>query len=625
MCGLAGFVGASDASVELEKVVRQMVATLWRRGPDAEGVYVAGKTALGHRRLRVIDLAGSAQPMVTRDQSLAMVFNGEIYNYRELRAVLVERGSIFQTEGDGEVILEGYRTWGDRVLDKLRGMFAFAIWDRERERLFAARDHLGVKPLYYFRNGEILAFASEMKALREHPAAPERNVDLEAVGLYLQCQFIPSPRTIWQGISKLPAAHALSFEGDRLEVWRYWSPDFKAKLDLDEANAAEQTEAALREAIMGMLVADVRLGAFLSGGLDSSLVAALMTELRGGPIETFNLGFANTSAASEHREAERVARHLGSRHHCLMIEPQQALERFDDLAEIYDEPLADTAALPTLALSALARRHVTVVLTGEGADELFSGYRNYHTRMREEYQWTRWLGSPFSPVRWLVPLLPMKARANRVLSAAAVPLAQRHVTIPKLLHEAELAGASTKAFASRLAECLSAIAGRHFEECNSADYHDRIMWVDTRLWLPDDLLTKVDRATMAHSLEARVPYLDHRFVEFAARLPCQYKQRGHERKLILRRIAAKYLPPEIIHRGKQGFVLPVKEWLAGELRGHLHEHLDRFAKRQLLRPAAIHRWFHQHLSGAKNHSFRLWALLILEKWFQRWMPDFRLD
>lgn len=624
MCGLCGYLGDRSTGDD-EAVLARMAGTLYRRGPDAEGIHHASPIHLGHRRLSVIDLAGSAQPLFSADGELALVFNGEIYNYRELREELRGRGHAFRTDGDGEVILAGYREWGDAVVRRLQGMFAFALWDAPKQRLFLARDHLGVKPLYVYHRNGLTAFASELKALLEHPDV-DRAIDLDAIGLYLRCQYVPGPRSIYQHIRKLQPAHTMVIENGEARIEPYWTPDFRDKLDVSLDEAADLLEKELRASVERMLVADVPLGAFVSGGIDSSLVAAIMADLRGGKLQTFNLGFSNTTAASEHEHAQAVADHIGADHHCLMIEHADALERFDDLAEIFDEPLADSAALPTLALSGLARQHVTVVLTGEGADEIFSGYSNYRKRMEEE-RITRWLGAAWSPLRYLGPALPARLAKDRIISASSRPLAKRYQTIPNIFHEAEWPGIFSPALRRHARARLDDLAATAYAECDSADYHDRLMWVDTRLWLPDDLLVKVDRATMAYSLEARVPYLDHQFIEFACRLRSEHKQQGHNTKLVLRKVAERYLPKHILERGKQGFFLPAKEWLKHELHDHLLEHLGEggLLKRNLVQPAAVRRLVDDHLTGRRTNSFRLWALLMLEKWFRRWAPDFRLE
>jgi len=616
MCGLAGYLSATRLG---DDVLAAMTTRLAHRGPDADGYYRDGPVALGHRRLSVIDIAGSPQPMSTPDGELTIIFNGEIYNFRELRAALAERGHKLHTAGDTEALLYAYREYGTRMLEHIQGMFAFALWDRPAQRLFIARDHLGVKPLYYYWDGATLVFASELKGLLDHPAV-KREIDLEALGLYLEAQYIPAPKTIYRHVRKLEAGHALVVEGGKLAITRYWLPDYSRKLALEEGEALAQLEAELRRSVESMLVADVPLGSFLSGGVDSSVVSALMVDIARRPIDTFTLGFEGETAQSEHAHAERVARHIGAQSHVLMLAPATLLACLEDWVQVYDEPFADPAALPTMLLSRLTRKHVTVVLTGEGADEVFAGYGNYRKRVSEE-RVTSVLGASFSPLRPLVRALPARVRKERLLKAIGEPRARRYVTIPQVFDAALSCELYTPAFLAGQSSRMADYAERYYGECNSPDYLDRIMYVDARLWLPDDLLTKVDRATMASSLEARVPYLDHRFFEFCARLDPRLKQHGRTGKYLLKRLAEKLLPMDVVHRAKQGFMPPLAEWFGGALKGEASSAFARLAKRGLFQPAAI-----QRLTAAARPSDagRLWALLVLERWFQRYAPQFAL-
>jgi asparagine synthase (glutamine-hydrolysing) len=622
MCGIAGYISSKAFAAD---TLAEMTRRLAHRGPDAEGLFSRGQAHLGHRRLCVIDIAGSAQPMSSADDALTVVFNGEIYNFRALRQELADLGWRFRSSGDTEVLLAGWRAWGPRVVDHLQGMFAFALWDARDGTLFAARDHLGVKPFHYAWNGETFVFGSEIKALLAHPAVA-REIDVRALRLYLECQFVPAPHTIFTGIRKLPPGHALHLKGGKLEIRGFWRPDYADKLDIDDDDATHALDGALRSSVAGMLIADVPVGAFVSGGVDSALIAALMTDIRGGPIDTFNIGFEG-DVPSEHREAAAVARHIGSRHHAVMLSADDVLDAFDHWIDIFDEPFADQAALPTMLLAAYARQHVTVALTGEGADEVFGGYANYRNREREE-RYVRWLAHPASPLPALVRLLPTRARKDRLLRAIAEPLPRRYRTIPNVFDSLTQPSLLTPSLieASRAGPDLGVFAAQAYDECNSDEYVDRLLHIDMRLWLPDDLLTKVDRATMAHALEARVPYLDHRLVEFCARLRANLKIRGRTHKFLLKRVAARYLPAAVVERGKQGFVMPLSEWLTGRLAGELETHLlgDGLARRGIFRASELHRLLREHRSGRRRHAGRLWALLILERWFRRHAPEWRM-
>ena len=633
MCGLSGFVDFAGTTRDAGDVLRRMNRRLAHRGPDAEGYFHQGPAWLGHRRLSVIDLAASIQPMSTADGCHTLVFNGEIYNYRALRQQLEAKGRTFRTAGDTEVTLQAIAEWQDAALANLQGMFAFATWDAETQTLFAARDHLGVKPFHYFWDGKLFAFASELKALLEHPGIPQK-IDLDALGLFLECQYIPAPLTIYKHIHKLPAGHALRLQHGELKTWQYWTLDYRNKPAWDEADSLSRMDTELRRSVESMLVADVPLGAFLSGGVDSSVVAAMMTDITGKPIDTFNLGFLHSdksvdSSQSEHVQAARVARHIGSRHHALMVAPDDVLDAFDSWVDVFDEPFGDQAALPTMLLSKLTRQHVTVALTGEGADELFSGYGNYAKRVREE-RITALLGHPHSPLRALVPHLPALWQKDRIVKAMGLPVSHRYATIPNLFDRATHPALFSDAFLAQqknhLAAHLSNYAAAFFDQCNSSSYLEKIMNVDMRLWLPDDLLTKVDRATMAYSLEARVPYLDHKFVEFVAQLDPAYKQRGKTTKYILKKLAEKYLPHDIIYRPKQGFVMPLTQWLDGGLKPRMEHALGAagLGKRGLFRAGALQRVLREHRTGRSNHAGRLWALTVLELWFAKYAPEFEL-
>ena len=621
MCGLAGYHSRTRYP---DDVLVAMTSQLTHRGPDAEGYYRNGSVAFGHRRLSVLDIAGSIQPMSTPDGSLTCVFNGEIYNFSALRDTLSKRGHAFQTRGDTEVLLYAYREYGTAMLDHLQGMFAFALWDSREQRLFLARDHLGVKPLYYHWSGTEFVFGSELKSVIAHPAVP-RELNLNALGLYLERQFIPAPISVYRDVQKLGAGHAMTIGKGRLDTWQYWRPDYSNKFQFDESQARASLKKELRDSVERMLVADVPLGSFLSGGIDSSLISAMMAEITGKPIETFNLGFEGEGAESEHAQARLVSRHIGSNHHLLMLQQSDLLSAFHQWVDAFDEPFADPAALPTMLLAQLARRQVTVVLTGEGADEVFSGYDNYRKRVSEE-RVSGVLGARYSPLRYLVRLLPLRVRKDRLLKAIVEPLSRRYVTIPSVFDSTLFPGLFSDPFLAAQRTHMADCAARFFDECNSSHYIDKLMYVDARLWLPDDLLTKVDRATMAYSLEARVPYLDHRFFEFCARLDPNLKQRGRTGKYLLRKVAEEYLPASIIERPKQGFMPPLAEWLSGVLKQETLAALSTqgLGKRGLFRPGALDKLLGQHYGGHRNHRGRLWALLMLEKWFQRYAPDYSL-
>ncbi len=621
MCGITGYLSDDPRA---RAALPAMTAALAHRGPDADGFHFDGPVGFGHRRLKVIDLDGSAQPLFSADGAIAVVFNGEIYNFRELRRELADAGCAFATKGDGEVLIHGWRRWGRGLLDRIGGMFAFALWDRERRELFLARDHLGVKPLYYAWHRGALVFGSELKALLPFPGLP-RTLDLDALALYLECQYIPAPYSVYAEVRKLAAGHWLSVSDGRLSSGEFWRPSYLPKHAFAAGAAVDALDAQLQRSIRSMLVADVPLGAFVSGGVDSGLIAAMATRLSGSALDTFNLGFTGRDVGSEHEEAARVARHIGSRHHCLMLAPDDVLPALERWVGVFDEPFGDQAALPTMLLAEYARRDVTVVLTGEGADEVFGGYGNYVKRLSEE-RITAILGARGSPLPWLFRRLPPRLARDRIVKAAMEPRSRRYATIPNifdaLLRREYFTDAFRQAGRARIADRAEAF----HDECDSPAYLDHLLNVDARLWLPDDLLAKVDRATMAFSLEARVPYLDHDFFGWCARLDPKLKVDGGARKVLLRQLAARYLPDDIVHRPKQGFMMPLERWLAHELAPDIAAALgpQGLQRRGLIRPEAIARLQAEHGSGRKNHAMRLWVLLILERWFARYEPDFAL-
>ena len=623
MCGIAGYLSLRPPG---DGVLEAMTTTLAHRGPDADGFYrdrhEHWSVGLGHRRLSVIDLEASRQPMATADERHVVSFNGEIYNFQTLRAELEAQGRTFRTRGDTEVLLQGYAHWGEAVVERLQGMFAFAIWDRLTGSLFLARDQLGVKPLHFAWDGQHFVFGSEIKALLASGVV-SHDVDLDALGLYLESQFIPGPLTIHRAIRKLAPGEALRIRGGQLESWRYWQPHYRPKADFEESEALAQLEVELRKSVESMMVADVPLGSFLSGGIDSSLVSALMTDIGGRPINTFHIGFVGRDAQSEHEKADIVARHIGAHHHVLMMEGKEIVEAFDDFGRVFDEPYGDPAAVPTLLLAQMARRQVTVALTGEGADELFSGYGNY-LRHEAVQRWAKPLTGRWSPLPPLVRMLPARLRKDRGLKAITTPPSRRYVTVPHVFDHLLKPGLFSAGLLAGQTREMADFAQPFYEECDTAYEIERAMYVDLRLWLPDDLMVKMDRATMAHSLEARVPFLDHRFVEFCARLHPRFKQNGPTTKYLLKQLAMRYLPGTIVHRSKQGFMPPLADWIAGQLGDRVRGALTSLDRRGLFQPGVLDKLLADHQSGGARHGGRLWVLLMLENWFEHHAADWRL-
>jgi asparagine synthase (glutamine-hydrolysing) len=624
MCGIAGQVNSDQRPVEPGRMAA-MGARLRHRGPDDAGVYVKGPVGLAHQRLSILDLSPAGhQPMSNEDGSIWIVFNGEIYNYQELRRPL-ETSHTFRSQTDTEVILHLYEEHGAQCVPLLRGMFAFAIWDQHAQRLLLARDRLGKKPLFYAADETGLSFASELKALlvgRQTPA-----VDPVALHHYLTFQYVPAPQTIFHGIRKLLPGHLAVYEHGKLSDCAYWSLSYEPKLrrGSDEEYQAE-FDALLQEAVRLRLLSDVPLGAFLSGGVDSSSVVAMMSGLMAGPVKTFSIGFQE-EAYNELPYARRVAQLFGTDHHEFMVAPS-ALEILPAVARVYDEPYADSSAIPTYYLSELSRRHVTVVLNGDGGDELLAGYPRY--RFEPFDRWAAHHLSPGSRERLaalLLPCLPATrgfGRLRSVLERALTPFSRTYLKRICYFSPEEKAGLYTADFRERVhGQDSATLLDGWFEDAEAGELLDRLLSVDTRSYLPDDLLVKVDRASMAHSLEARSPFLDHKLVEFAAALPVSVKIRNGEAKHLLKAVMRGRLPADILDRPKMGFGVPLDRWFRGDCLGFLRETLlsRRSRARGYFRPEVVERMVGEHQAGTANYAYRLYALLMLELWQREYVDE----
>ena len=623
MCGIAGCLHF-DSMKGIDRVLLQrMSETLVHRGPDGAGIYLSGPVGLAHRRLSIIDLESGRQPMSNENGTLWIVFNGEIYNFQELRGELLSKGYRFKTKSDTEVLLHLYEEKGADCLKDLRGMFAFAIWDALKKTLFLARDRVGKKPLYYYADERRFIFGSEIKAILQDPEV-RREVNREALHDYLTLGYTPSPGTMFRGIQKLPPAHSLLVQEGRIETRCYWTLRHDPKWQGSLAEAEDRLLAELKEAVRIRLVSDVPLGAFLSGGLDSSLVVSLMSELVGKPVKTFTIGFENEDF-SEVSFARRVARHLGTEHHEFIVKPDAAAI-LPKLIWHYNEPFGDSSCIPTYYVAKLAREHVTVALNGDGGDESFAGYDRYKAgKLSQILQGT----PPF--------LLSLGARACGWLARKPGGgrrsgfLRQQHFLEAMLqyprLSERYLRWVSyfmeeknalyTDDFKAALASRRTAdLFENYFDPRLSLGVVDRLMALDIQTYLPEDLLVKMDVATMANSLEARSPFLDQNVMAFAAGLPEAMKLKGWTGKFILRRLAVKRLPKEIVTRRKMGFAVPIGHWFRTNLRTYLLDTLldSRSLQRGYFKREAISRVLQEHLEGKEDHSPRVWALLNLELW-----------
>lgn len=643
MCGIAGLFtpAASMGGDRLRESVAAMIATLRHRGPDGEGIWTdeASAVALGHRRLSVVDLtATGAQPMTSADGRFAVTYNGEGYNAAELRADLAARGIAWRGHSDTEVLCEGFSAWGvEATVRRFNGMFAFAAWDTRERRLYLGRDRMGIKPLYWARANGGIAFASELKALRVLPKF-DAAIDRDAVVQFLRFCYIPAPRTIYAAARKLEPGHILvaGTNGD-IEDRVYWSAREVARAGvlsrrpMDETEAAERLEELLGDAVHRQMISDVPLGAFLSGGVDSSLVAALMRAKSNGTVRTFSIGF-HEPGFNEAVHAAAVARHLGTEHTEFYVEPRHAIEAIPTMAEMYDEPFADSSQIPTYLLAGLTRRHVTVALSGDGGDELFGGYTRYvmHARLAGAMALM-----PASMRRALARGLDAVPgafwdAAGRVLPARVCP---SHLG-DKARKAAEVLALDEKDLYRRLVSHWTDPAalvpgGRDPRDVPQwdeglaglfPDAVDRMQLIDTLTYLPDDILTKVDRATMAVSLEARVPLLDHRVVELVWSFPRAFRVKGGVGKRILRRILHRHVPPALVERPKMGFGVPIGAWLRGPLRDWAESLLAErsLAAGGLVDPAPVRRLWAEHLSGRRDGGYLLWDVLMLESWRARW-------
>jgi asparagine synthase (glutamine-hydrolysing) len=621
MCGIAGRFNFDAAHpVDRARLVA-MTDAVAHRGPDAGGYYLDAGLGLGHRRLSIIDLATGDQPIGNEDGSVQVIFNGEIYNFAEVRRELLTHGHRFRTNSDTEVIAHGYEQWGERCVDRFRGMFAFAVWDARARRLLLARDRLGVKPLYYAEVPGGLVFGSEIKSLLEDPQVP-REWRADALDAYLTLLYIPAPDTIYRGIHKLPPAHVLVAERGRVRISKYWDLEFTGGREKrTEEEYLEELDAHLREAVRLRMISDVPLGAFLSGGIDSSTVVAYMVGASDTPPVTISVGFEH-QAFDEVEHAESVARHLGCEFHALTASPRVE-ELLPKLAWHFDEPFADSSAVPTYYVSKAARQLVTVALSGDGGDELWAGYTRHRVE-HWEHRMRGALGPATRAAAWLGQALPLSVKGARSLRHLADDPDQAYAL--KHAYGMFEPGAKGRLYSGdfrRQVNGYDALAPFRdaYHACASADPLDRSMYVDARTYMIDDVLTKVDRMSMAVSLEAREPLLDHKLLEFAARVPASLKLKDGRSKYLLRRVLDRRVPRSIIERKKSGFAAPIGEWLRGPLAAMANDLLldGRLKSRGIFNDREINRLWREHRSRRADHEHRLWQLVMLELWFREFI------
>lgn len=618
MCGIAGIASLQERPLPDAPIAEAMCQLIVHRGPDDQGIYADRQAQIGMRRLSIIDLAGGHQPIHNEDKSIWIVFNGEIYNFKELRRELQQCGHSFYTNSDTECIVHAYEQYGDQCFSKLRGMFGIAILDLARNRLVLARDRLGKKPLYYTRTTDgYLAFASELKSMFAVPGfAP--TVSKSATREYFSLGYVPAPGTIYDDVLKLPPAHYLVFERGTVATQRYWKLDFRPKWQDDEATLSRRLREHLDEAVRLRLVSDVPFGAFLSGGIDSSVVAALMARHLSSPVKTFTIGF-NEDAFNEIPDARRIAEHIGAEHHELVVTPD-AIGMVEDLAWYCDEPFGDASSIPTFIVSRMAVAHVKMVLSGDGGDEGFAGYERYrkYMQLRKMARLSLGMAGPALSLAGTAAGGSLGIRLQRIADRMALPYPERYLSGVALstaadvnpLLSADVAGLDPYA---RIRD--------HFGRTDIDEEMERILSGDMDTYLVDDILVKVDRMTMANSLEARAPLLDHVLLEFCARLPFPLKNNGRVGKYLLKKVAADLLPAECLQKRKQGFGIPLAKWFRADLKPLMLDLLaDRsFRQRGIFNVEGVRACYERHLSGLQDFSELLWLVLTYEMWARNYL------
>ncbi len=624
MCGIAGFIESPDVACplrhdEARALVHAMCGTIRHRGPDDEGALVEAGVGLGMRRLSIIDVAAGHQPIDNEDGSVSIVFNGEIYNFQELRRELDRAGHRFYTHTDTEVIVHAYEQWGHDAFARLRGMFGLAIWDRRTRRLVVARDRTGIKPMHYAVAGGRLYFGSEIKSILCAPDLP-RDLNADALDHYLSFLYAPRDASFFAHIRKLPPGHTLTWHEGRATIRRYWQPGADETFRGSETDAVDALASVLTDAVRGHLVSDVPLGAFLSGGIDSSLVVALMSRVSGARVKTFSIGF-DQPQYDELAYARQVAAQYETDHHEDVVTPD-GVGILDALVSHFDEPFGDASAIPTWYVSQLAARHVTVTLSGDGGDELFGGYDRYlqHPRVAAV---DRYAPPAIRRVAGIVAQsLPQGATGKRFLRHIAGSQRSRYVDAVGFFTPDD----KTALYSDGLRRQLSPIDPAErvlatFDRYAHLPWASQMMRFDLETYLPEDILTKVDRTSMAHSIEARVPLLDNEVIDFALTLPASMKIRNGRRKHVLKEVAARFLPSSLIDRRKQGFGVPLDVWFRGSLRELFADTLlsSRARSRGYFRPSFVQQLIREHQSGRRDHNLRLWQLVVLECWHRQYV------
>ncbi len=626
MCGICGFYQYELSEGQATQTIYTMCQVMEHRGPDDVGVYQDQSLVMGMRRLSIIDLNTGHQPISNESATIWVVVNGEIYNFKELRDTLKKKGHVFKTGSDSEVLIHLYEEYGIECLDKINGMFAFAIWDKKEKRLFLARDRIGIKPLHYAYFNHTFIFGSEIKSILQYPGF-QKNINPKGVSLYLTYEYIPSPETIFQSIKKLPPGHFLLIDGKGgPQIRQYWDLEYRSKLYFkDEKEYQELVLEKLKESVHKRLISDVPLGTFLSGGIDSSLIVAIMKGFNESRVDSFNIGFYEKSF-DESKYADIVAKLLAINHQSQMFDTGALLKGLPEITRILDEPFGDASILPTYLLCKFCRQHVTVALSGDGGDELFAGYYTYQAhRLAKLYHLLPYLIRK-GIIENMVPKLPVSTknfsfdfRAKKFISGIDCPPGIRnYIWLGSFSPEEKVTLLQADFFKTVKDFDEFSIIHNLLRSAPVEDWLDSILYLDMKLYLQEDLLVKVDRASMANSLEVRVPFLDHEFVNVATRLPSNYKLRGMQTKYLLKKTALSYLPSRIVHRPKKGFGIPVAEWVKKELKPLFVEIFDRdkICSQGIFNYNEINRLLQDHWKGSVDNRKKLWTLFMFQRWYE---------
>ncbi len=633
MCGIAGWANLDANKSPMfgdEMLLQAMCDSIWHRGPDSEGIWLGAGIALGMRRLSIIDLSTGDQPVWNEDKTVVVVMNGEIYNYREIRQELLSQGHKFHGASDTEVLPHLYEEYGEAMVEKLNGMFCFALWDLTKQKLIIARDRFGEKPLYYGIFENKLLFASEPKVLLQHPDV-QTDLDLNSLRQYLSFDYVPAPHSIYTGISKLPSAHILTLHKGELKTRRYWQLSFQKRENLSLKDATAELQELLADSVRMRLVSDVPLGILLSGGVDSSTVAAFATQFSSEKVKTFSIGFEEDSF-DESKFAREVAEHLGTEHYEEKLSVETAADLISDIGSWLDEPMSDSSLIPTFLLSRFVRQHVTVALGGDGGDEIFAGYPMYYGhKMARVYDsiphFVR--AGMIEPMVNSLPVsnknLSFDYKAKRFVAASHYDLVTRHHSwfgSFSPVAQMDVLTESVKAFSEK---DIYADAKNLLTLCDAEEQIEQMQFLDMNFYLAEDILTKVDRASMAVSLEVRAPFLDHRVAEFASSIPMSYKLHGSNGKHILKKAVEKLLPKSITKRPKKGFGIPIADWLKGKLNPLAHDLLnrERLIRQDIFDYEFVEKLLEEHEKGIASHHKQLWTLLVFQLWYDNFFEKYK--